>query len=148
MNIQKKSRNENGGSMVEFVIIAPVLFIILFGCIEFGLLLYNQAVITNASREGARYGIVSRSPRYTNPEIKDEVRDYCDGWLVPRGNLDDLNIPDPIWDDTNGNGIKDFGDDLEVLVDFDHTFLVFSNLPLVGFGDTVNLSARAVMKYE
>ena len=51
-------RNEKGGSLVEFAIITPLLFVILFGIFESGLLLYNKAVITNASREGARAGIV------------------------------------------------------------------------------------------
>ncbi len=62
-------KNERGGSLIEFVLIAWVLFLILFGIIEFGLIMYNQAVITNASREGARYGIVSRAPRYTSAQI-------------------------------------------------------------------------------
>ncbi len=62
-------KNERGGSLIEFVLIAWVLFLILFGIMEFGLIMYNQAVITNASREGARYGIVSRTPRYTEEQI-------------------------------------------------------------------------------
>ena len=48
---------------MEFAIIAPLLFIILFGIIEFGILIYNKAMITNASREGARAGIVFSDPR-------------------------------------------------------------------------------------
>ncbi len=51
-------RSLRGASAVEFALIAPLLFLLLFGIIEFGLLLYNQAVITNASREGARKGVV------------------------------------------------------------------------------------------
>ena len=63
-------KNDRGGSLIEFVLIAWVLFLILFGIMEFGLIMYNQAVITNASREGARYGIVSRTPRYTSNRNK------------------------------------------------------------------------------
>ena len=41
--------------MVEFALVAPLLFVLLFGIIESCLILYDQAFITNASREGARY---------------------------------------------------------------------------------------------
>ena len=47
--------------MVELAIILPILLIVLFGLIEFGFILYDKAVITNASREGARQGIVYRA---------------------------------------------------------------------------------------
>jgi Flp pilus assembly protein TadG len=35
---------------------------LLFGIIEFGIILYDKAMITNASREGARAGIVYSEP--------------------------------------------------------------------------------------
>ncbi|MGD8892889.1 MAG: pilus assembly protein, partial [Desulfobacterales bacterium] len=55
--------DQNGATVVEFAIILPLLIVFLFGIIEFGLLLYNKQVITNASREGARAGLVVRDPR-------------------------------------------------------------------------------------
>jgi hypothetical protein len=48
---------QKGAAAVEFAVVLPLLVLLLFGSIEFGLLLYNQEVITNASREGARAGI-------------------------------------------------------------------------------------------
>ena len=52
--MHKKLRSESGASAVEFALLLPVLMMILFGIIEFGLALYRQAILTNASREGAR----------------------------------------------------------------------------------------------
>ena len=49
---------EKGGSAVEFALVLPILVVILFGIIEFGFVLYDKAVITNASSEAARQGIV------------------------------------------------------------------------------------------
>jgi Flp pilus assembly protein TadG len=46
-------KDQNGGAVVEFAIILPLLIALLFGIVEFGLLLYNKQIITNASREGA-----------------------------------------------------------------------------------------------
>lgn len=47
-------KNTRGQSLVETAIILPILVLIIVGIIEFGLLLNNYILITNASREGAR----------------------------------------------------------------------------------------------
>ena len=51
-----KINNQNGAALVEFAIVLPVLLMLIFEMIEFSLLLYDKAMITNASREGARAG--------------------------------------------------------------------------------------------
>ena len=56
----RKLKNNDGAGLVEFALIALLLFSVLFGIIETGFLLYNQQIITNAGREGARFGIVAR----------------------------------------------------------------------------------------
>ena len=53
-----KIHSEQGASAVEFALVLPMLMLLTFGIIEFGVLLFDKAVITNASREGARFGIV------------------------------------------------------------------------------------------
>lgn len=59
-------KNQDGATIVEFAIIAPLLFLLIFGIIEFSLLLFNKHVITNSSREGARAGIVARENRFVD----------------------------------------------------------------------------------
>ncbi|MEJ2660726.1 MAG: pilus assembly protein, partial [Desulfobacteraceae bacterium] len=46
--------SQRGAAAVEFAIIFPMLILLLFAMIEFGLYLFNRQVITNACREGAR----------------------------------------------------------------------------------------------
>lgn len=50
-------RKQQGSETVEFAISSTLLFIILFGIIEFSVALYDKAILTNASREeaGKRY---------------------------------------------------------------------------------------------
>ncbi|WP_225073375.1 TadE/TadG family type IV pilus assembly protein [Desulfuromonas sp. CSMB_57] len=74
--------NQNGAAVVEFAVVLPLLLLIVFGIIEFGFLMYNQAMLTNASREGARAGIVARSPRRSTAEIRTIVQTYCSDYLV------------------------------------------------------------------
>ncbi len=54
----KSINRQIGVSAVEFAIVAPLLFLVLFGIISYGIMLYNQALITNAARTGARAGVV------------------------------------------------------------------------------------------
>ncbi|MCC7352523.1 MAG: pilus assembly protein [Anaerolineae bacterium] len=54
----KRLRSDKGQEVVEFAIILPLLFLLLFGIIDFGIIIFSYDTIANATREGARYGIV------------------------------------------------------------------------------------------
>jgi DNA-binding NarL/FixJ family response regulator len=67
---------QTGAQLVEFAIILPLLITILFAVIEFGFMLYDQAIITNASREGAR-GYVSKNE--SNESILKSIKEALKG---------------------------------------------------------------------
>lgn len=77
---------QQGAAAVEFALVLPVLLLILLGIVDFSLALYDKAVITNASREGARAGIVLRSPKLSETEIRAVVWRYTDPALISLGN--------------------------------------------------------------
>ena len=52
----RRHRSESGASAVEFALIAPVLIMLLFGTTTAGLAYSDHVSVTNAVREGARYG--------------------------------------------------------------------------------------------
>ena len=56
------TRNERGTALVEFALIAPLLFLLLFGIVDFGRALdyYNQ--VTQLAGQGARAAVVNRNP--------------------------------------------------------------------------------------
>ena len=54
--------NERGAVAVEFALLLPVVLLILFGTIDFGMMMYGREIVTNAAREGARAGIVQGPP--------------------------------------------------------------------------------------
>jgi Flp pilus assembly protein TadG len=51
-------RKRSGAAVVEFAVVVPVFFLLVFGMIEYGRLVMVQQVLTNASREGARVGVL------------------------------------------------------------------------------------------
>src|SRR6266511_1900970 len=80
-----KNNRENGVAAVEFALILPHLLVVLFMIIEFSNVLYDKAVITNASREGARSGIVMSPARPNADAVKAVVTTYCESNLISFG---------------------------------------------------------------
>jgi len=54
---KKKMQNNQGQSLVEFALVVPILFTLIFGIMDFGQLLYHLQVVNTAAREGARRAI-------------------------------------------------------------------------------------------
>lgn len=50
-----------GQALVEFALVAPIFFLLLFGIIEGGRFILYYQTLNNATREGARYAIVHGS---------------------------------------------------------------------------------------
>ncbi|GAA2747923.1 hypothetical protein GCM10009868_39330 [Terrabacter aerolatus] len=48
---------------MEFALLAPVLFLLLFGIIVFGLLFAQNLALSNAARQASRYAVVNNSNR-------------------------------------------------------------------------------------
>jgi Flp pilus assembly protein TadG len=54
----KRRTGEEGGAATEFVLVASVLFTIMFGILEFGLMMNAKILVTQAAREAARRAAV------------------------------------------------------------------------------------------
>jgi Flp pilus assembly protein TadG len=74
-----KKLNECGAVAAEFAILLPALLLIVFGTIEFGMMMYGREVVTNATREGARYGIVAGPPTITAAQMITQATTYLTG---------------------------------------------------------------------
>jgi Flp pilus assembly protein TadG len=107
MRLPALYRDQNGVAALEFAIVLPVLAVILFGILDFALLFYNKQVLTNASRELARYAIIAENA-VDDPGFADQIDnilDLCNEKLVSLGGAsvvtsDDINIDDDE-DDSN-----------------------------------------------
>ncbi len=77
---------EKGTSSVEFALVLPLLLLVLFAIIEFSIAMYDKAVITNCSREGARRGILMQlDPRASAADITATVTACCASHLISFG---------------------------------------------------------------
>jgi Flp pilus assembly protein TadG len=58
---KKRTNNEQGQTMTEFALVLPILVVLLFGIIQFGIAFNNYVTLTDAVRAGARKAAVSRN---------------------------------------------------------------------------------------
>jgi hypothetical protein len=139
-------RREKGVAALELAIVLPVLILLAIGICEFGIIYYDKQVLTNASREGARAGIV-RSDVHGDPyddadEIEQRARDraeeYYTGRLISFGEDDEPDIV------VTGYDLQ-FPDNLSVEIEYEYFFLVPS---LFDLGLTRTLTAYTEMKIE
>jgi Flp pilus assembly protein TadG len=64
-------RGERGAALVEFAIGATVFLTVMFGVIEFGLLLWTHNALTDAARRGARYA--ATHPQGASADVRNVV---------------------------------------------------------------------------
>jgi Flp pilus assembly protein TadG len=76
---------ERGIVATEFVLITPILLALLFGIIDFGYAFFMKQMLTNAAREGARYGVVYRSPKPTLTDLQTGIQTVVTSYLAGAG---------------------------------------------------------------
>jgi Flp pilus assembly protein TadG len=69
--------------MVEFALVIPILCVVLFGVIQFGILYKNYVTLTDASRVGARKAAVSRHSATPAADAEAAVRNAAAGLDKP-----------------------------------------------------------------
>jgi Flp pilus assembly protein TadG len=69
-----RSNKEQGQSMAEFTLVLPVLAILLFGVIQFGIVFNHYLAVTDAVRAGARQAAVARFLPAAEREAKVEEK--------------------------------------------------------------------------
>ena len=78
---QKRDRTR-GTVLVELTAMLPLMAILLLGVMELSVIVHNKSVITNASREGARYGIAAVGGFKSDYDIQQRVGNYVNDRLV------------------------------------------------------------------
>ena len=139
--MKREIKGQEGVAALEFALILPLLVVLVFGIAEFSIALYDKAIITNASREGARQGIIYAYPdRITNGEIISTVNNYCADYLISLGGNSTVAT------DISRSG-NSSGDPLIVRVSYRYDFLVLPNF-ISTLTSGINLVAETVMRME
>jgi hypothetical protein len=121
--------------MVEFAMVGPILFVMLFALMEGGWLLFHNHQVSNAAREGARFAVVNGEMSGAPTDaaaIRDHIADR-----VSVSNWDSLEVR---LIEVDGN----MEPESRVRVEIDYTHQTF-----VGFiisRGTIDLSSSSTMR--
>lgn len=126
----------SGAAVVEFAIVAPLFFLLIFGMIEYGRMVMVQQVITNASREGARRAVLDGA---TTSGVVAAVDEFLDSAAVNSGAVDVIVSPDPPEDAGYGGAVT-----VTVSVPFSKV----SWLPSPMYLGSTTLQAKTTMRRE
>lgn len=129
---------ERGSVAVEFAILLPLFIMFVWGAIEFGLAYYTQEVLTNATREGARAGIVQAVVKPTTADIQNLVQSY-----VISAGLSTTGLSTAV---TGAGGA--FPAPLTVTSTYPHNLSIISMITAGSVPSTITLSATTVMRHE
>lgn len=152
MKTKITTNKEKGAAAVEFALVLPLLVLLMFGIIEFGLLLFNKQVITNASREGARAGIIRNaetedSPRVSLSEITTVVNNYCSNNLVTFGEPSSPGVQTYIDNVLGDSSSITPGQELQVRVTYHYDFLLIPNF-ITDMVGGIDMAANTTMRAE
>lgn len=140
-SLARLAADERGVVALEFVLVFPFLIMVLFGIIDASLILCDKAVITNASREAARAGVVVRVPQMAASDIANVALSYAQDNLVTGGTP---AAPTVSVDQSAGTSP---GSPLKVTVSYTYSGLVLGSA-LSTLTGPVTLTAVTVMRYE
>ena len=128
-------KGEKGASAVEFALVLPVLVLLVFGIVQFGILFYDYISITHAAREGVRWAALHE----LEINVKQKTIDAAPS-LNPSIAASDITVSNPA--PTN----DDQGEPVTVTV----LYTVPIDLPLMQtfLGSSVALTSAATQRIE
>jgi Flp pilus assembly protein TadG len=135
----RKRRSKAGTTIVEATIVLPLMLVLTFAIAEFGISFTRWNSLTNAVREGARVGVVFRTPCVAGAVttlVQATVSDFADS-----SGIDPANITTTVTGSCGGTGSQ-----LTVISTVPYDYVAVA--ALAGFAPNTNLSARTVMRNE
>lgn len=138
---KKDGKGEWGQAMVEFALVIPIFLLVVFAIVDFGMGFHAWITVSNASREGARIGVVGAD----SVAIEAKVRDTASSL----NHDEDLTVVVTNAVDQGG----DSGEAVTVTVDYDYQLItpLSSIMGIVSggsIGPTLNFHSEAEMRIE
>ncbi len=135
----RRRHREDGTSVVEMAFVLPLLLLLVFAIGDFGIAYTRWNSLTNAVREGARVGVVFRTPCNAGT-VTTEIQNTVENFAASAG-LDAASIVT-----SAGNVCAGTGTQLTVTATSPYDYIAMS--ALAGFAPSINLEARTVMRNE
>ena len=132
-------RDERGSALIEATVLTPVLFVLVFGVLEFSWYFYNQHRVSTGIRDAARY--LSRVSDPTDRRLQSNAKNLAvtgsisggkarvEDWSTGEVTVDVKSIENPTRDDNS----RRYRGDATIQVVTVSTTLAYPSLGLLGF---------------
>lgn len=138
------TRDQRGAVAVEFVLVLPILLVLVFGIIDYGVVLAQQLSLSNSARQAARFAVVDVEGRVCG-DIEAQAREAS----VTIG----MQPGDPVYALTGATGPCERPcegstgtTDLRVTLTYRSNFVV--PMPIPGFPTGHDISGEGVFRCE
>ncbi len=145
---RRLAAREEGAVSVEFAILCTVFLMLVFGVIDMGHAWYMKQIVTNASREGARYGTRYQTDASGNHILPSGLSPSIGSWIqsnyasmLPA----DANLSTTVSGPGYTTGAP--GQSVNVSVSARKTWFLIGRL-IPGLGSSINLTSATVMSCE
>ncbi|MCA9847396.1 MAG: pilus assembly protein [Dehalococcoidia bacterium] len=143
----QRVRRDQGQAVVELVLILPLVLVLVFAIVEFGVALNARLTVQNAASEGARYGSLGSPPGDAScaaNTARGRALSASGGML----DCSEITITYP-----GGVGSATRGDEVAVHISHEYTAVtplggLLQLIGAVGFPDTLTLSACSSGRLE
>jgi Flp pilus assembly protein TadG len=133
-------RDQRGVTIVEFALIAPLLFLIIMAMIDFGWVFMQDLSVKQAAREGGRLAIVDEGNSANCSTLISDIKSRVASDVSTSKLKVSLSVAD-----TDGNGVTgDLGDVMTITVTYPRTSLTGMTTWLQGG----NMSSTVQMRME
>jgi Flp pilus assembly protein TadG len=140
-SIPPRVRSEKGAALVEFALVLPVLILVLFGMLQFGLVFNYWIDETHLANEGARWAAVNNWP--SSGTLQQYIRQQAGSNDLRNGAHVCISFP---------SGTKNVGDPVQVDMTYTAGLPIISAVSTRLFGgaipSTVRVAGRSVMRLE
>jgi Flp pilus assembly protein TadG len=137
----ERGKGERGAAAVEFALVVPILLLIIFAIIVFGFLFAQDLALSNAARQGARFGSVAG---HDCDDIRDETIEAAAPLVTLAASNVDVVLP--VGGDCATEPCTSTAPDANINVTV--TYVADVMVPVPFMGDTKTLTAKGVFRCE
>jgi Flp pilus assembly protein TadG len=92
VKVGRPIRARSGNSMVEFALVAPLFFLLVFGILDYGRLFYIQETLQYAMRQAGRYAVTGQKMGGSRVAAITQVAENAAAGLINSGNVNSILI--------------------------------------------------------
>src|ERR1035441_8815866 len=104
-NLGRALRSRSGQSLVEFALVAPLFFLLVFGITDFGRLFFTQETLQFALREAGRYAVTGQHMANPDPKVGGNLSRVASIKAIAQQNAIGIDVSKIV---VSSGGVSDF----------------------------------------